>query len=107
MAEPTKVVYDEAYVSSSLDARVQYLTDFIEFTSDDADALRDAAPLLTPVIPGVRSSRWRDSSRLTLTQGSSSTRQLIDAVYVKLFHYPVTKAVFVERYGVSPPIPSR
>jgi len=64
--------HDSLY--SSLDARVAYLVDFIEFGAVDIQALKDIAPLLTPLVPTV-----------------------LDAVYAKLFTYDITKSAFLPR----------
>jgi hypothetical protein len=65
---------DKEAIQTNLPARVEYITDFLEFGSDDADTLHAAAPLLSSLVPTV-----------------------VDAVYLKLFDYDITKRVFLPR----------
>jgi len=57
-----------------LPSRLDYLKSFISFTSDDAAALRAAAPVVGPLVPAV-----------------------VDAVYTKLFCFDITAQSFVPR----------
>lgn len=54
--------------------RFQYLAKFVGFGPDDIAALKQAAPLVAPVVPSI-----------------------VDAVYVKLFSFDITKEVFLNR----------
>jgi hypothetical protein len=63
---------DEPRLESDLGYRFHYLTEFMEFDDEDIAAIHGAAELLAPSVPG-----------------------LVDAVYVKLFHYDATKRHFV------------
>jgi hypothetical protein len=65
---------DKEAIQTNLPARVQYITDFLEFGPDDADTLHAAAPILSSLVPTV-----------------------VDAVYLKLFDYDITKRVFLPR----------
>lgn len=58
----------------SLQSRVSYTRDFLNFTADDAAALHAAKPYLAPLVPAV-----------------------VDAVYVKLFEFSITMQAFVPR----------
>ncbi|KAG6908380.1 hypothetical protein DXG01_004878 [Tephrocybe rancida] len=57
-----------------LPTRVQYLRDFIGFSTEDAAALHAAAPVVAPLVPTV-----------------------VDAVYDKLFSFDITAKAFVPR----------
>jgi hypothetical protein len=63
---------DESRLESDVAYRFGYLTEFMEFGTDDVAAIHGAAELLAPVVPA-----------------------LVDAVYVKLFKYDATKRHFV------------
>jgi hypothetical protein len=63
---------DESRLENDLGYRFHYLAEFMEFGADDVAAIHAAAPLLAPRVPA-----------------------LVDAVYVKLFHYDATKRHFV------------
>lgn len=65
---------DEALLESDLGYRFGYLSEFMEFGEDDVAAIHAAAPFLAPLVP-----------------------TLVDAVYVKLFHYDATKRHFLPR----------
>jgi hypothetical protein len=65
---------DEQALQTSLPARIEYITDFLEFTSEDASILHSAAPLVAPLVQTV-----------------------VDTVYVKLFSYDITKSAFLPR----------
>lgn len=60
---------------ASLPSRIEYITDFLEFGSEDAQCLLDAAPILGPLVQSV-----------------------VDAVYVKLFSYSITKTAFIPKH---------
>ncbi|KAG8999305.1 hypothetical protein FRB94_006236 [Tulasnella sp. JGI-2019a] len=59
---------------SSLPERIAYLKAFLDFTSDDADALHAAKPVIAPLIPSI-----------------------LDAVYVKLLSFDITAQSFATR----------
>jgi hypothetical protein len=63
---------DEPRLENDLGYRFKYLTEFMEFGEDDIAAIHASASLLAPLVPA-----------------------LVDAVYVKLFHYDATKRHFV------------
>src|SRR3972149_86532 len=63
---------DEARLENEVAYRFGYLADFMQFDSDDIDAIHAAAEVLGPIVPA-----------------------LVDAVYVKLFNYDATKRHFV------------
>ncbi|KAJ3244487.1 hypothetical protein HDU77_009897 [Chytriomyces hyalinus] len=54
--------------------RYQYVSDFVGFDETDIKALKDAAPLIAPLVPVIA-----------------------DAVYDRLFSFDITKKVFLER----------
>ncbi|RXW18759.1 hypothetical protein EST38_g7094 [Candolleomyces aberdarensis] len=66
--------YDEDLLYSNLRERVKYLTQFVNFTEHDVEALNDFQPILLPIVP-----------------------QLVDNVYHHLFKFDVTKKVFMPR----------
>ena len=57
-----------------LPSRIEYITDFLEFGPEDAQCLHDSVSILSPLI-----------------------KTIVDAVYVKLFSYSITKAVFIPK----------
>ncbi len=63
---------DESRLESDLAYRFGYLAEFMEFSAEDIAAIHGAAGILAPCVPA-----------------------LVDAVYVKLFHYDATKRHFV------------
>jgi hypothetical protein len=63
---------DESRLENDLPYRFEYLTDFMEFGSEEIAAIHAAASHLAPHVPA-----------------------LVDAVYVKLFNYDATKRHFV------------
>jgi hypothetical protein len=71
---PAPLIYaqpiDAAALDLSLDERVAYLTDFLGFTSADADALARARPLVLELVPA-----------------------LVDSLFDKLFEFDITKKV--------------
>ncbi|KAJ3551956.1 hypothetical protein NM688_g4414 [Phlebia brevispora] len=76
---------DPQLIKTSLDDRIAYLTDFLNFTSHDSDTIRKVAPLVNDIIPG-----------------------LVDDLYAKLFEFDITKKVFMTRnQGFDGPLPSK
>ncbi|KAJ3239029.1 hypothetical protein HDU78_003067 [Chytriomyces hyalinus] len=65
---------DRARLYTDILYRYQYVSDFVGFNETDVKALKDAAPLIAPLVPVIA-----------------------DAVYEKLFSYDITKKVFLER----------
>ncbi|CAE6338425.1 unnamed protein product [Rhizoctonia solani] len=65
---------DVNLINTDLQARVDYLTKFIEFRPEDAEALHNAAPIVKPLVSGA-----------------------VDAVYEKLFSFDITRATFMVR----------
>ncbi|KAF8603717.1 hypothetical protein BDV93DRAFT_493283 [Ceratobasidium sp. AG-I] len=61
-------------INTDLQARVKYLTDFIEFGPEDSEALHGAAPIVKGLVGAA-----------------------VDAVYQKLFAYDITRASFLVR----------
>lgn len=70
---------DPVLLRNSLDDRVAYLTDFVNFTSRDSDVITAISPHVNAVIPGM-----------------------VDDLYSKLFEFDVTKKVFMTRNHVCP-----
>lgn len=74
---------NEAQLESDVTYRYEFLAEVMEFTTQDVDAIHQAAPLLAPHVPG-----------------------LVDAVYDKLFSFDATKRHFVARQsGYGGPLP--
>ncbi len=69
---------DPLLIKTSLDDRVAYLTDFLNFTSRDADLIKKIAPAVNNVIPSM-----------------------VDGMYAKLFEFDITKKIFMTRNQVS------
>ena len=69
---------DPVLIKNSLDDRVAYLTDFVNFTSHDSDVITAIAPHVNAVIPSM-----------------------VDDLYSKLFEFDITKKVFMTRNHVS------
>jgi hypothetical protein len=65
---------DESRLESDLGYRFEYLTDFMNFTTDDIQAIQTTASWLGGLVP-----------------------HLVDAVYEKLFQYDATKRHFMPR----------
>lgn len=65
-------------IKTSLEDRVAYLTDFLNFTSYDSEVIKKIGPAVNDIIPG-----------------------LVDDLYAKLFEFDITKKVFMERNQVS------
>lgn len=68
---------DEDMLRTSLEDRIAYLTDFLGFTSRDAEVITRVAPMVHGLIP-----------------------TLVDGMYEKLFEFDVTKRVFMSRNQV-------
>lgn len=68
---------DPQLIKNSLEDRIAYLTDFLNFTSHDSDVLKKVAPNVNDLIPG-----------------------LVDDLYAKLFEFDITKKVFMNRNQV-------
>ena len=71
---PPYAEYDEEALYTDLRVRIDYLTRFVGFDSEDIDALNEIAPVIEPMIP-----------------------DLVDRVYHQLFKFDVTKRVFMPR----------
>ncbi|EUC59283.1 protoglobin protein [Rhizoctonia solani AG-3 Rhs1AP] len=65
---------DANIINVDLQARVDYLTKFIEFGPADAEALHGAAPIVKPLVGAA-----------------------VDAVYEKLFSFDITRVTFMAR----------
>ena len=59
---------------NDLPTRIKYLSDFLELTQEDADAINAAAPLIAPLVPTV-----------------------LDIVYKKLLSFDITAQAFVPK----------
>ncbi|CAE6442358.1 unnamed protein product, partial [Rhizoctonia solani] len=66
---------DAKVIESDLQARVDYLTKFIEFGPNDVEALNNAAPIVKPLVGAA-----------------------VDAVYEKLFSFDITRVTFMTRH---------
>ncbi|PCH41472.1 hypothetical protein WOLCODRAFT_24769 [Wolfiporia cocos MD-104 SS10] len=76
---------DPVLLKNSLDDRVAYLTDFLNFTTHDQEVITKIAPLINGIIPG-----------------------LVDDLYAKLFEFDITKKVFMNRnHGFDGPLPEK
>ncbi|KAL6305875.1 Protoglobin-domain-containing protein [Sparassis latifolia] len=76
---------DPILIKHSLEDRIAYLTDFLNFTSADSDVINKVAPHVNDVIPEV-----------------------VDSMYAKLFEFDITKKVFMKRnQGFDGPLPKR
>ncbi|RDX53668.1 hypothetical protein OH76DRAFT_1453488 [Lentinus brumalis] len=74
---------DPLLIKTSLEDRIAYLTDFLNFTSRDAEVISKIAPSVHDVIP-----------------------TLVDGMYAKLFEFDITKKVFMTRnQGFDGPLP--
>ncbi|EJF62819.1 Protoglobin-domain-containing protein [Dichomitus squalens] len=74
---------DPLLIKTSLEDRIAYLTDFLGFTSRDADLISKIAPSVHDVIPSM-----------------------VDGMYAKLFEFDITKKVFMTRnQGFDGPLP--
>lgn len=65
---------DPVLIKTSLEDRVAYLTDFLNFTEYDANVIKKVGPSVNNIIPG-----------------------LVDDLYAKLFEFDITKKVFMTR----------
>ncbi|CAE6527108.1 unnamed protein product [Rhizoctonia solani] len=65
---------DANLINTDLQARVDYLTKFIEFGPEDVEALHGAAPIVKPLVGAA-----------------------VDAVYEKLFSFDITRVTFMAR----------
>ncbi|KAH9844098.1 Protoglobin-domain-containing protein [Rhodofomes roseus] len=76
---------DPVLLKNSLEDRVAYLTDFVNFSSHDSDVITSIAPHVNAVIPGM-----------------------VDELYSKLFEFDITKKVFMTRnQGFDGPLPEK
>ncbi|KZT72546.1 hypothetical protein DAEQUDRAFT_664142 [Daedalea quercina L-15889] len=76
---------DPVLLRNSLDDRIAYLTDFVNFTSRDTDVITSIAPHVNEVIPSM-----------------------VDELYAKLFEFDITKKVFMTRnHGFDGPLPEK
>jgi len=76
---------DPVLLKNSLEDRIAYLTDFLNFTSHDSDVISQIAPSVNGIIPS-----------------------LVDSMYAKLFEFDITKKVFMTRnHGFDGPLPKR
>lgn len=69
---------DEEALYTSLRERVDYLTAFLNFTSEDVESLNDISLVLEPMV-----------------------EDLVDKVYAHLFTFDVTKSVFMPKGGTG------
>ncbi|KAI0346789.1 hypothetical protein BDW22DRAFT_1308199, partial [Trametopsis cervina] len=78
---------DPLLIKNSLEDRIAYLTDFLGFTSYDAEVISKVAPHVNALIPG-----------------------LVDDLYAKLFEFDITKKIFMTRNqatGFDGPLPTK
>ncbi|KAK1231457.1 hypothetical protein PQX77_005437 [Marasmius sp. AFHP31] len=76
---------DERLLRKHLPTRIAYLTDFLNFGMEDAEAILEVSPMIHDVIP-----------------------DLVDGMYEKLFEFDVTKKVFLQRnQGFAGDLPKR
>lgn len=76
---------DPQLIKTSLDDRIAYLTDFLNFTSHDSEVIKKVAPLIHGMIPSI-----------------------VDDLYAKLFEFDITKKVFMTRnQGFDGPLPTK
>ena len=68
---------DPELIKYSLEDRIAYLTDFLNFTTYDAEVIQRVGPSVNNIIPG-----------------------LVDDLYAKLFEFDITKKVFMTRNQV-------
>ncbi|PIL36931.1 hypothetical protein GSI_00621 [Ganoderma sinense ZZ0214-1] len=74
---------DPLLIKTSLEDRVAYLTDFLGFTSRDAELISKIAPTVNEVIPSM-----------------------VDGMYAKMFEFDITKKIFLTRnQGFDGPLP--
>jgi len=76
---------DPILLKNSLEDRIAYLTDFLNFTSHDSEVITSIAPFVNDIIP-----------------------KLVDSMYSKLFEFDITKKVFMTRnHGFDGPLPEK
>ncbi|KAL0564456.1 hypothetical protein V5O48_017590 [Marasmius crinis-equi] len=76
---------DENLLRKHLPSRIAYLTDYLNFGTDDAEAISEVAPMVHEVIP-----------------------EMVDGMYAKLFEFDVTKRIFLQRnQGFAGELPKR
>lgn len=68
---------DPLLIKTSLEDRVAYLTDYLGFTSRDAELISKIAPTVNEVIP-----------------------TMVDGMYAKMFEFDITKKIFLNRNQV-------
>ena len=68
---------DPQLIKTSIEDRIAYLTDFLNFTSRDSDVIKKVAPHVGDLIPA-----------------------LVDDLYAKLFEFDITKKIFMTRNQV-------
>lgn len=68
---------DPELIKTSLEDRVRYLRDFLDFRARDAEMIKKLGPLVFPLIP-----------------------KIVDGMYFKLFEFDITKQVFLKRNEV-------
>lgn len=78
LVETTQEI-DPELLKTSLEDRVRYLRDFLNFHAHDAELIKKVGPLVYGLIP-----------------------KIVDDLYAKLFEFDVTKQVFMQRNEVSP-----
>lgn len=69
---------DPVLLKTSLEDRIAYLTDFLNFTAHDAAVIKQIAPVVNDIIPGM-----------------------VDDLYSKFFEFDITKQVFMTRNQVG------
>ncbi|KAF9262300.1 hypothetical protein L218DRAFT_945405 [Marasmius fiardii PR-910] len=76
---------DEKLLRNHLPSRIAYVTDFLNFGTNDAEAIKEVAPLVNSIIPSM-----------------------VDGMYAKLFEFDITKKVFMQRNeGFAGDLPKR
>lgn len=68
---------DPELLRTSLEDRVRYLRDFLNFHAHDAELIKKVGPLVYGLIP-----------------------KIVDDLYAKLFEFDITKQVFMQRNEV-------
>ncbi|EIN08029.1 hypothetical protein PUNSTDRAFT_104235 [Punctularia strigosozonata HHB-11173 SS5] len=76
---------DEDLLRTSLEDRIAYTTDFLNFTDRDSKIIAEIGPIVNQFIPGM-----------------------VDDMYAKLFEFDVTKKIFMARNeGFNGPLPEK
>ncbi|KZT13026.1 uncharacterized protein LAESUDRAFT_690120 [Laetiporus sulphureus 93-53] len=76
---------DPVLIKNSLEDRIAYLTDFLNFSSRDQDVITKIGPAVGGMIPSI-----------------------VDDLYAKLFEFDITKKVFMTRnHGFDGPLPEK